>query len=369
MRRMIARHAGWIFALWACVPGPPHLAAQDKAAISPCPPSRYAISSPTYQVVNIFNALTADSASTPIRSLAGPNTSLCSPRDLATDDAGRLYVMSRHVVTVYQRGASEDGMPIRSIAVADVGSNGALGMDVDRQGNVYVVGDGGVRVFAPTTDEDGPPIRVINGPATTLDQIRDVVVDSRGDIYVVSQGTSWRDVGPSVSVFRPDAEGNAAPIRVITGPNTLLRVPISLAVGRGDTLYVLNSFGMGKYGTSFITVTVYAPRVAGAVEPVRSIIVTGGRHSSGGGLGLIWPTGIAVDDRGAVYLANYWSHGVVAVFAPGANGPVRPQRLVYPRWADTTKDSRDLGAVGVAIGPADELFVAASPQPAGFTMR
>jgi hypothetical protein len=105
------------------------------------------------------------------------------------------------------------------------------------------------------------------------------------------------------------------------------------------------------------------------VEPVRNIIVTGGRHRAGAGLGLIWPSGIAVDDRGTVYLANYWAQGVVAVFAPGANGPVRPERLVHPRSADTTKVWPDLGAVGVAIGPGDELFVAGSPQPTMFTRR
>jgi sugar lactone lactonase YvrE len=300
------------------------------------------------------------------------------PSGVAFGPADSLYVADArsNSVRVYPPGVPNDTAPARRITGPNSALSDPFGIAVDRRGRLYVTNaplpktSGAIRVYAPTADADASPIRVLNGPSAVMGQPMDVAFDGRGDMYVLNWGSEWSDAGSDrINVFRGDADGDAAPIRTIKGPNTLLRHPIKFAFGRNDTLYVLNAFHLWKYGTENVTITVYAPRVSGDVEPVRSIIVTGGRHSAGGSLGLIWPTGIAVDARGSVYLANYWARGVVAVFAPGASGPVRPSRLVYPRSADSAKVWPGLGAVAVTVGPRDELFVAASPQPTAFTMR
>jgi sugar lactone lactonase YvrE len=300
------------------------------------------------------------------------------PSGVAFGPEDSLFVADArgNAVRVYAPGATNDTTPARRVAGPKAALSDPFGIAVDRRGRLYVTNAplpktiGAIRVFAPTADGDAPLVREINGPSAALIQPMDVALDSRGDIYVLNWGDGYEEWRVDrINVFRADANGDVAPTRTIKGPNTLLRHPIKFAFGANDTLYVLNAFHLWKYGTGNVTVTVYAPGVSGDIEPVRSIIVTGGRPNAARGQGLIWPSGIAVDARGAVYLANYFSKGGVAVFAPGANGPAKPERFVYPRSAVSTMTWPGMGAVAVAIGPRDELFVAGSPQPTEFTMR
>jgi hypothetical protein len=222
---------------------------------------------------------------------------------------------------------------------------------------------GAIRVYGASASGDTFPTRLIAGQATQLSQPADIAVNSRGEMYAVNanwQGASW------ITVYSSEADGNAAPIRTIAGPNTLLRQPIKLAIGIGDTLFVLNAFNLGKYGTGNVTVTVYGPKAAGNIDPVRSITVTGGQTVRGGR----FPSGIAVDARGSVYLSDYGS-GFVSVYAPGAKGAILPARRIRLRPAEDANGRAwtYMGGTAIAIGPSGELFVAAFPQQMVFTRR
>jgi uncharacterized protein YjiK len=96
---------------------------------------------------------------------------------------------------------------------------------------------------------------------------------------------------------------------------------------------------------------------------VRSIVVNAGRRSAGGRLGLEWPEGIAVDERGVVYVANYWPGNAVAVYGPGAEGDVAPTRLIQGGKTGLS------GPVGVALDAEGQLYVASVPEPAGFSRK
>jgi sugar lactone lactonase YvrE len=315
--------------------------------------------------VSVYAPGAGDSA-VPVRKIAGSATDLHGAYGVALDAHDTLYVASttEPVVTVYAPGTGGDVPPVRTVRGPQSGLSAPLGIALDRRGNLYVAngprpkGRGAVRVYGSAANGYAVPIRLLTGPATGLDQPGDVAFDSRGDMYVVN--TDWQGVG-LVTVYGPEVNGNASPIRTITGPNTLLRRPIKLAVGPGDTLHVLNAFRWWKYGTENVTVTVYAPGVAGDVEPVRSIIVNAGRRSAGGRLGLEWPEGIAVDERGTVYLANYWPGNAVAVYAPGAEGDVAPTRLIQGGRTGLA------GPVAVALDGQGLLHVASVPEPAGFS--
>jgi sugar lactone lactonase YvrE len=302
----------------------------------------------------------------PVRNIEGPATGLHGAYGVALDANDTLYVASTTEpgITVYAPGTGGDVPPVRTVNGPQSGLSASLGIAVDRRANLYVAngprpkGRGAVRVYGSAANGYAAPIRLLTGAATGLDQPGDVAFDSRGDMYVVN--TDWQGMG-LVTVYGPEVHGNASPIRTITGPNTLLRRPIKLAVGPGDTLYVLNAFRWWKYGTDNVTVTVYAPGAAGDVEPVRSIIVNAGRRSAGGRLGLEWPGGIAVDERGTVYLANYRPGAAVAVYPPGAEGDVAPTRLIQGG------KTRLAGPVAVALDGQGLLHVASVPEPAGFS--
>ncbi|HEY8258826.1 MAG TPA: hypothetical protein VIG08_14305 [Gemmatimonadales bacterium] len=327
--------------------------------------------------VSVFAPGASDSAA-PVRVIEDPDER--GVLGVALGAADTLYAADIEdiAVRVYRPGAGGAAVPVRSLSGPRTRLGDPRGIVLDRRGTLYVANGpsrkaarGAIRVYAPSTTDTAMPLRIIRGGQTLLSQPGDVAIDSRGYIYAVNRGESYTDnTEGSVTVYAPDATGDAEPIRRIAGPNTLLREPSRLAIGPGDTLYVLNAFGgtgpTYKYGFGNVSITVYSPRSNGDVEPVRTITVTGGQTIRGGR----FPTGIAVDTRGAVFLSDYASE-FVSVYAPGAGGEAIPERRVRIGPAEDANGRAwsYMGATAVAIGPRDELFVAAFPRQMVFTSR
>ena len=104
--------------------------------------------------------------------------------------------------------------------------------------------------------------------------------------------------------------------------------------------------------------TVYPPRASGDVAPLRTLVVKRGRASEGARRGLGDPYGLAVDDRGFIYIAmsGGWSDGgAVAVYPPGAAGDLPPVRLLGGRG------TRLRVPRGVALDDRGELYVTNMP--------
>ena len=70
-----------------------------------------------------------------------------------------------------------------------------------------------------------------------------------------------RNGAGSITVYAPDAIGNALPARTVSGPNTGLFVPCGVALDSAGNIYVANSD----------SITVYTPNASGNVAPVRTI--------------------------------------------------------------------------------------------------
>src|ERR1019366_2927711 len=127
--------------------------------------------------------------------------------------------------------AKENSMPARVIA----GQKTLIGRDAHDlrydpvNDEIYATNPRGqaILVFRGAGKGEEPPIRIIQGPHTQLigadRSVQRLDVDAvHNEIFVPS--------GPSVLVFSREANGDVAPIRVIQGPDTQLRVPTTLAV-------------------------------------------------------------------------------------------------------------------------------------------
>lgn len=124
---------------------------------------------------------------------------------------------------------------------------------------------------------------------------------------------AWRFEPPSVRIFAASAEGNAKPLRSITGDRTFLNWPMGLEVDEArDEIVVAN------YGDN--SVRFYRRTSDGDVAPVRTI--------QGDRTGLVGPVDVSIDvKRNEIWVANYSDHSAV-IFDRGASGNAAPKRIV-----------------------------------------
>ena len=246
-----------------------------------CDSSRHTIRSTTQKPFIARFPPSADGLKRVDTAVAGAAIPLCTPRDIAIGPDGALYVLDLHP-RLYdetrdcgrsrsKRDAAPDDAPARVFAVAE----DAIAMSVDSAGQVWTssrrVGED-IRVYGPRARKEPEPVRVIDGWNAWAPSVLGIEVDSRGNSYVTAG---------EVVVYPPSAREGDPPVRKITGPATSLRSPVDLAIGPGDTLYVLNALGTwrcGRGAPAEVSVTVYPPGADGNVKPVRRIMLTGGRR-------------------------------------------------------------------------------------------
>ena len=231
----------------------------------------------------------------------------------------------------------------------------------------------GVVVYATGASGDVVPIRTIAGTNTALRNAAGIARDAAGNLYVTNPPPDPR-AGGSVTVYAPEASGNAAPIRTIVGEGTGLDHPVGIALDAASNVYVSNTY----------TVTVYAPGASGNVAPIRTIesssrvggialdtagnlYVAGGdvitvyatangsatpiRTIAGNNTGLGCPAGMGLDAAGELYVANPCG-GSITVFAAGADGNAIPTRTII--GSNTGLN----GPWGIALDAARHVYVA-----------
>ena len=144
------------------------------------------------------------------------------------------------------------------------------------------------------------------------------------------------DTTNAIYVFAPGANGNATPIRTITGSNTKLNNPSSVALDASGNIYAGNgaSNSIATSGGSG-SITVYAPDANGNVAPIRTIA-----GSNTGISNPYAPWGIAIDGSGNLWAALVnlisFSGGSAVEFAAGANGNVAPIATISGNLAVNT---------------------------------
>lgn len=132
----------------------------------------------------------------------------------------------------------------------------------------------------------------------------------------------------SITAYPLTAQGNVAPVRTLQGPATGLTAPVAVTTDSAGNLFVANSIivpvgppGEFDYSTR---VEVFAEGASGNTAPIRTFDLSD--------IGSNYPTAIAVDSAGRIYIVADRFNLAVSVFSPtGTLLKLLPQAtLQYP---------------------------------------
>ena len=189
---------------------------------------------------------TANGNVPPLRTISGLSTGLIDPFGLAVDVAhGEVLVSNFGIVPV----PGGEGSP----------------------------NPGFITVYSRTANGNVPPLRTIAGAATGLQNPRGLAVDTvNNQILVVNVDGNLTDgppQPPTITVHSRTANGNVAPLRTISGAG--LQNPIGLAVDTGNNeVLVANFGGSNAEGQPLLpAITVYSRTASGDAAPLR--VITG----------------------------------------------------------------------------------------------
>jgi len=192
-----------------------------------------------------------------------------------------------------------------------------------------------VAVYRRGASGNEKPKRLLMGDKTELSDSHGMAIDPRrkllfvdnwGNIADDAKPGSGRFGPPTITVYRLNAEGDEAPLRIIQGPKTGLDWPGAMSIDpdTGD-LYVANDMGQD--------IIVFHSTDAGDVAPSRAI--------KGPSTGLSYPVGVFVDSKNKEVWATNIGNSTATVYPLMANGDVAPVRVI--RGAEDGKKSLRFG--------------------------
>jgi uncharacterized protein YceK len=154
-------------------------------------------------------------------------TSGVGPQASAVDASGNLYVATAPPanttpiapVVVFASGATAPSHSIAgALTLMQVGS--PKSMATDSAGNLYVAnvvaGVSSILVFGPGASGNTAPLRDISGTATMLGCVGGIAVDAEGYLYAVSTATCGSSANPTILKFSTTGDGNIAPVSSFT---------------------------------------------------------------------------------------------------------------------------------------------------------
>lgn len=185
---------------------------------------------------------------------------------------------SSNSIRVFADDAGFGSTPIRTIAGPTSGIAECYGVALDNlHGELWVTTQSTVRAFPARADGDAAPLRTISGFGFATAIAVDVEAD---EIYVGAVG------GDGVSVYPRTSNGSPTPLRSIRGDKTMLGTVVGVFVDRvNDELYAQNYEG---------SIVVFSRLADGNVDPLRTLVSS-----------LPHPFGLVVDARaGEVIVAT-----------------------------------------------------------------
>ncbi|QMW64935.1 hypothetical protein H4N58_11900 [Mumia sp. ZJ1417] len=183
---------------------------------------------------------------------------------LATDSAGRLYALSGGprdvdtIVKVYPRGATSR-KPLRTLELLDDKTSIAVSPSGEIATNLG--GDSEVQIYSRTARGRATPTRVIDVPAETSAGSLELALGGDGRLWVAGATPN------TLLSYAPGARGNVAPDRRVAGPRTGLGAGAALDVDAAGRVYVT------QYSGSIPRISVFAPSANGDAAPLRVLTV------------------------------------------------------------------------------------------------
>jgi hypothetical protein len=299
----------------------------------------------------VFNADQQGDAA-PIRVLKGAKTLMKNPSDVFLDAANNeMWVASygNHKALAFKLGASGDTAPLRVIRGAPMNTEGTLignpyniSYDTNRE-EILVpscVAHPRIAAFQRRADKNALPVRSIEGSNTHLNRtVHAIVYDAIHDEIVVPS-----DIGQGIMTFRGAANGNEAPIRVITGPKTGLGKTSKLSADPYNNELIAWSGGQLMFYDRLANGDVPPKRVLGgpnnrfgianvSVDPIHNLLIVSGgstisifdRFASGDTKPLRVISGVHVGAAMAVFPQG----GKIAVNIPGASDEDRDETEAF----------------------------------------
>lgn len=165
-----------------------------------------------------------------------------------------------------------------------------------------------ILVFDASADGDASPLREITG----ISQPSGIAIDAQtGELYVADSASN------SIAIYDKNAKGDASPRRLISGPQTNLARPEGIAINAvAGEIYVANLLSN--------SITVYSKTAQGDVSPIRMI--------KGENTNLIGPMCITYDSKHKELLIinrdHQWQHYNAVAFDESANGNTKPKRVI-----------------------------------------
>ncbi len=295
----------------------------------------------------------------PSSTIDGSNTGLNDPYGIAVDSSGKIYVANKNnnTVTVYPAGSSPGTLnesPTATIGGSNTGLSEPVHIALDGSGNIYVTNQGYdyatgsyyfVTVYPPVGSSTGTlnesPTATIGGSNTGLSEPGGIAFDGSGNIYVSNYNNNTVTVYPPVGSSTGTL--NESPTAAISGSNTGLEGPARIAFDGSGNIYVTN-LNNG-------TVTVYPPLGSSTGTLNESPTAAIG----GSNTGLSYPTGIALDASGNIYVTNFYN-GTVTVYPPlgSSTGTLNES----PSAAIAGTNSGLSGPSGIALDASRNIYVA-----------
>jgi sugar lactone lactonase YvrE len=243
----------------------------------------------------------------------GPAARFYEPSGVAVDGSGNVYV------------ADKENATIRKITPAGVVSTIA-----------GTAGSGG--------SEDG------RGPAARFVKPTRVAVDGNGNVYVVdTYGQTLRKVTPAGMVSTLAGMAGEPGSADGTGPGARFYYPHGVAVDGTGNVYVADTWNN----------TIRKVTPAGVVSTLAGMAGdNGSADGTGAAARFLWPSGLAVDGTGNVYVADTWNHTLRKITPAGVVSTLAGMALASGSEDGTGPAARFYYPEGVAVDGSGNVYVA-----------